>query len=49
MMVVVPLFCGGVASSMILEYLICKGGSSRIWMMGGVEGEVNEVESRVCI
>jgi len=44
MMVVVPPFCGVVASSMIVVYWICTGGSSRICMMAGVDGEVNGVE-----
>jgi hypothetical protein len=41
---VYPPFCGGLDSSMIVEGWSCMGGSSRIWMMGVVEAEVNKVE-----
>jgi hypothetical protein len=43
-MVVVPSFCGVVSSSMITVDWSCTRGSSRIWMMAGVDGEVNGVE-----
>jgi hypothetical protein len=46
-MVVVPPFCGVVASLMIVVYWSCTRGSSRICMMAGVDGEVNGVESLV--
>jgi len=39
-----PLFCERLASSTIVEGWICLGALSRIWVMGVVDGEVNEVE-----
>jgi hypothetical protein len=48
MMTVVPLFCGVVASSMIVVDGSCTRGSSRICMMAGLDGEVNGVESLMC-
>jgi hypothetical protein len=42
--VVDPPFCGRLDSLIIVEGWSSSEGSSRIWMMGVVDGEVNEVE-----
>jgi hypothetical protein len=46
---VVPPFIGLVVSLMIVVEWSCIRGSSIMCMMTGVDGEVNEVESLVCI
>jgi hypothetical protein len=49
MTLVVPLFGGLVASSMIVVEWSCTRGSSIMCMMVGVDGEVNGVEILVHI
>jgi hypothetical protein len=40
-----PSLCGRLTSSTIVEGWSCTRGSTRIWMMGVVDVELNEVES----